>query len=272
VAGGAQVPGVLHVLVEHAPAAQRLLEAVDVFRREFGVEGFLVDGLGQQLSHIALEVGGKGPEALGLAAESIDVVDIGVVIELDEGLQLHAEFLAVVQQGVVVVRDPPGSGIEEVALGEIHGLGGAAHFRELVAGAQRPVPPAGSVLILENPDAIAGLFQFVGRQHSGQARAQHDHRGPLARAGQVGRAKETAFGRVTKGGHHLVHGRCAAHQADGVKKLPARRRLATRFHEMNPLLNRDWRQEDQSPGPGGRVWRPRGGTNRYVGRKRAERV
>jgi hypothetical protein len=147
-------------------------------------------------------------------------VDEGVVVELDERLQRHAEGLAVVQQGAVVVRDAPGPGIEVVAGLEPHILGRAAQLGVGIAAVKRPVPAAGAVLVLQDAHRVAGLVQLMGRQHAGQTRAQHDHR-LAAAARQHRRPVELGLGGVAEGGHGVVEGRRPADEADGRQQLAA---------------------------------------------------
>jgi hypothetical protein len=61
----------LHVVVEHAPAAQGLLQPVAILGGELRVERLLVDRLAEQFGDIALEVGRQRFEALRLAAEGL---------------------------------------------------------------------------------------------------------------------------------------------------------------------------------------------------------
>ena len=148
-------------------------------------------------------------------------MDQGIVVELDKGLQRHAEALAVMQQRAVMVRNAPGAGVQVMAIGELHILGGAAEFRVLVAAIERPVPAAGAVLVFQDLDLVARLLQLIRCKHAAKTGAKHQHGGARARAAQVGRTGELGFSSVTHGGHGLVQGRGAAHHADGRQKLTA---------------------------------------------------
>ena len=56
---------------------------------------------------MAAEVAHDVAAALRLTVEIIAVVHERVVVRLDEGLGLHVEQLAVVQQALVTIADPP---------------------------------------------------------------------------------------------------------------------------------------------------------------------
>ena len=86
------------------------------------VELALLRDLGEQLGDLALEIRLDVAEALRLAAERALRVQIGVVVDLDEGLERDAEPPAVIEQRVVVIGDAPRAGIEIEALVELAGL------------------------------------------------------------------------------------------------------------------------------------------------------
>ena len=83
-----------------------------VFRREFRVQIGGVDGLGRQLGDEAAGVGQILTESDRLAAEGSGVVHPGVVVDVGEGLELHAKSPAVAHQVVVVNGDAGRAGVE----------------------------------------------------------------------------------------------------------------------------------------------------------------
>ena len=95
-------------------------------------------------------------ETLGLAAEGLRVVQIGVVVLLDEGFQLNAQALAVVDHAMMVVGNTPGAGIDVVVAIKGHMLGRAAHLGVGVAASQRPAAAASFLAVLQHLDLIAG--------------------------------------------------------------------------------------------------------------------
>ena len=114
-------------------------------------------------------------EALRLAAERPAAVQIGVVVDLHEGLELHPERLAVAQHAAMVVGQAPRTGIDVEAGIELAFLGKAAELGVAIAAAQGPVAAAGARVVLEHLHLIAGLAQFVGRHEPRDAGAQDQH-------------------------------------------------------------------------------------------------
>jgi hypothetical protein len=88
----------------------------------------LVDRFAQQFGHIAFIIRGQCVEALRRAAKGFGAVDIGVVVELDEGFEADPELAAIMQQRAVMVRDAPRAGVEVIARLKIDLLNRAAQF------------------------------------------------------------------------------------------------------------------------------------------------
>ena len=78
-----------------------------------------------------------------------------------------------------------GPGLKYRPLSNCDMLGDAAQFGIGVAAIERPVPPAGPVVIFQHLHLVAGLAQFIGRHHARDARAQDQNRGALHIARQV---------------------------------------------------------------------------------------
>ena len=95
---------------------------------------------------MAVIVGLDRAETLRLAAKGLAAVHVGVVVDLQEGLERDAEPLAVTEHAAVVIRQPPGTGIDVETGIKLALLGYAAQFGEAIAAAQGPVAPAGRAL------------------------------------------------------------------------------------------------------------------------------
>ena len=88
------------------------------------------------------------------------------MVLLDEGFQLDTQALAVIQHAMVVVRNPPGAGINVIVSVESDLLGGAAHFCIGVAPPQRPAAAAGLFAVFQNLDVIPSGPEFQCRDHA----------------------------------------------------------------------------------------------------------
>src|SRR5262249_59449737 len=118
--------------------------------------------------------------ALRLAVEGALRMEPGVVVHLNERLERDVETSAIVEHAVVMVRNAPWSGIEIESRGELASLRAAAELGVAVAAAPRPATTAGTVVVFEHLDAVAGLAQLERRDQSGEASTQDEHRRPLA--------------------------------------------------------------------------------------------
>ncbi len=132
---------VLVIVVQRPPVLQRRQQHFLVFLGDGLVQRFLLGGFGQQFSDMAVEIRLDVAEALRLAAKRLGRMDIGVVVDLGEGLQRDIEPVDVMQDALVVIGQPPGAGIDILAGIELDMLGGAAQFGVGVAAIKRPVPP-----------------------------------------------------------------------------------------------------------------------------------
>jgi hypothetical protein len=135
--------------------------------------------------------------------------------------ELHAEFLAVMQQAAMVIGNAPRAGIEIETLVEGDLLGDAAHFGIGVAATQRPVPSAGPVVIFQHLHLVAGFAQFIRCGHARKARAQHQHRGAFHIARQFDRVVEVRCSRIAHRHHGFVHHGAARRGADQFQKRAA---------------------------------------------------
>src|SRR5581483_9573911 len=111
---------------ERAPRAQGLQQNFLILLGDGLIQPALLRRLRQQLGDLALEIRFHGADALRRAAESARGVEIGVVIELDEGFQRDVEPLAVIQQRAVVIWNSPRAGIDVEYVLEFAFLGEAA--------------------------------------------------------------------------------------------------------------------------------------------------
>ncbi len=107
------------VRVESPPAPQRLQQQLLVASRDRVIQLPLTGRLGQQLGDAALQVGIEMTETLRLASERVLCVEVGVLIDLHERLECHAQSTAVVDNAVVMRRNPPWAGIQVQVLVEV---------------------------------------------------------------------------------------------------------------------------------------------------------
>lgn len=170
---------ILVVVVQGTVTLQRRHQQFGVLFCHIGIKCLLVHHLGQQLGDMATEVGRDFLEPLRLAVKGFRVVQIGVVVDLDERLQLDAKALAVIQHRKMVRRDPPGAGVDVVALAELDRLSKAAQLGKGVAPAQGPAAPACLLAVFQDLHLIARIAQFERSRHACQAAAQDQHRGAL---------------------------------------------------------------------------------------------
>ena len=103
---------IAEVLVERAERPQRLEQDLLILCRHRVVERALFRRLGQELGDAAVEIGLDVADALRLAVERIGGMQIGVVVELDEGLERDPEAAAIVQDCVMMIGNPPRPRIE----------------------------------------------------------------------------------------------------------------------------------------------------------------
>ena len=190
---------------------------------------------------MALEVGLDLADALRLAAERLGRMQIGIVIELLERLERHAQPLAVIEQAVVVIGNAPRPGIEVEAGVELAFLRRAAQLGIAVAAAQRPVAAAGAVVELEHLHLVAGLAQLQRRHHAGQPGAENQHRCALGIAVELDRPLVAGLRRVSEAGHRLVQRGTSGRQPDQLQQVTSAgtgRFIARHDEERNtPLAN-----------------------------------
>src|SRR5665213_4405927 len=243
------------MLVERAPAAQRLEQDLLVLLGHRIVEMALVRGIAEQLGDAAVEIGGDCAIALRLAAERVVRVDIGVVIDLDERLERDFEALAIIEQRAVVIGNAPRAGIDVEAGIEGAILREAAELDIAVAAAQGPAPPAGAPAIFEDLHFVAGLAQLERRYHAGNPGAEDQHRGALRIAVEAERSLVVGGRRVTQDGHRLIPHTGASRRADRREEIaPAQRGRAVVGQRITP-----WPEPAPAPARDASSWqwRPR---------------
>ena len=123
------------------------------------------------------------------------------MVELDEGLERDAKPAAIVEDRVVVVGDAPWAGIEVEAGVETARLGRAAELGVDVAAADRPVPAAGTAVVFEDFDFVAGPAELERRGHAGEARAEDQDGRPMRIAIEFDRAAIRRFRRKAEAHH-----------------------------------------------------------------------
>ena len=155
-------------------------ELAHVFLRaagQFLVERAAVDRLGEQFAeapaHVISELAvGEGPAAELRASGAVDV---------DHDLHRHAESAGIAEDGMMVMGDAGGAGVEIEARREAADLIGAPDLRDPVAAANRPRAAADPVPRLENGDVPAGAAELPGGDQPGDAGAEDHHPAPAAR-------------------------------------------------------------------------------------------
>ena len=195
-------------------------------------------GIGVLFRHLALEIGLDLADPLRPAAEAGRGVQIGVVVELDEGFERHAEAPAIGQDGAMVVRDPPGAGVEVEPRIEGAVLPGAAELGVGVAAAQRPVATAGPGVEFQHLDRIARVAQFERRRHAGEPRPEDQHRRALGVALELDRPPVAGLGREAEARHGVVQRRAARHPADHREGIATRHGAAKAATLAVPRLAR----------------------------------
>ena len=103
------------------------------------------------------------------------LVVVGSFVEVGEQLDAKTELLAVVQRGVVVLRDACRSRVEVRAVVELGPLRNSAELLVFRAVSDRPATTTGTVPSFEKPTVKTDFSQFIGRAHAGQPRAKDDN-------------------------------------------------------------------------------------------------
>src|SRR5208337_4830406 len=143
------------------------------FRHRF-IERALTAGLREEFCDRPLEVRLDLPNPLGLAVEGRGRVKIGIVIELNERLESNAKPATVIENCMMVVRDPPRPRIEIKAVVEHAVLRGAAEFSVGIATPNRPVSPSGTGIVFQELDLVSDPAEFEGGRHPSESGAQND--------------------------------------------------------------------------------------------------
>src|SRR5262249_24056506 len=148
------------------------------------------------------------------AVERTRRMQIGIMVELDEGLQRDVEPPAVVEQRAMVIGNSPWTRIDIEPLLEFAFLLESAELDKTVAAADRPVAAAGAVVEFEDLNLVAGLAQFQRRHHAGEPGTQDQDRRPLRITRELDRALVGGFGREAETRHRVIHRRTAGDGAD----------------------------------------------------------
>ena len=182
------------IFVERAPLAQRLQQNLLILGADSRIQCLLLRCFGQQLGDMPLVVRLDLAVALRSTAKCAAAVDIGVVVDLEKGLQRNAEELDVMHHAVMVIGNSPGARIDVQVLVEFALLREAAELRVPVAAAQRPISAAGSGVVFEHLNLVAGVAQLIGCGQSGHAGAEDQHRGIARGALEINRPLVRRFG------------------------------------------------------------------------------
>ncbi len=172
-------PLVGHLVPQVSPPLEELDELLLVGGRQLLVQGSLVGGLGEQLRDIAVDIGLGGAVALRLGHAGGLVVDVRVRVDVGEHLDRDAQFTAVVKRDHPL-RDPRGTAVHVVPVGETGGLPVAVEVGRRVTAPDGEVAPTGTVPGLQDRTVVAGLAEFVRRGQPGDTTPEDDHLGRAA--------------------------------------------------------------------------------------------
>ena len=165
-------------------------------------------------------------------------MQIGVVVELDEGLERDPEAAAIVQDRVMVIGNAPWPRIEIKAGVELALLRCAAELGVDVAAPERPVPSARTRVIFKHAHFVAGALKLDRRGHSGEAGPQNDDRRALGVAIEFDRTPVRRFLGVSEASHRLIGGRSADARANDLKQSSPAKSRRRRRSSISPCSHR----------------------------------
>src|SRR5262249_4814757 len=168
-------------------------------------------------------------------SEGIPGVQIGVVVDLDERFEADAQALAIIEDTLVMIRNPPWSGIEVEVLVETAGLLEAAELGKAVAAAQGPTASARAVVVFEDLHLVSDLVQLERRDETSTPRPEDQDGGPLRVPLEPDRPPIARLGREPQGGHGLIHRGASGGGADHGEQTPATHRCCGLFGHGGPL-------------------------------------
>ena len=218
--------------IQRTPVLQRLKQPLQVLLGQAGIELLAAHAFGEQFGDVALVVGLHLAKALRLASVRFTGMHIGVVVDLHERLEHHAEALAVIEHGVMMIGNAPGAGIDVLALVEAALLAKTAQLRVLIAAAQRPAAPARNRIVFEHLHAVAGVAQLERRDQARDTGAQDQHGGALRRALQFYRPAVIRFLGKAKAAHGLIHCRAASNLADECQQITTTQDASLFWHTV----------------------------------------
>src|SRR5690606_35177582 len=109
-----------HVFIQRSPTTQSLQQLFLVLFGQGSIERLSIDGFGQKLGDLSLEIRMDMAKTLGLAIKMLFAMQVRVVVVLNKGFQLDLEPLAIVQQGPVMKGNTPRPRIDVLILVELH--------------------------------------------------------------------------------------------------------------------------------------------------------
>ena len=146
------------------------------------------------------------------------------MVDLHEGLELHAQATTQFQHAAVVVRNAPWTRVQIQVLVELAVLPLATELGIAVTAAHAPVAAAGAIVELENLHLVASLLQLVGGRHARNAGAENQHGCAGRRALQVRRARVGRLSSVSQRAHRLIHRTGAGGDANHPQQVATARR------------------------------------------------
>src|SRR6202011_4365754 len=96
-----------------------------------------------------------GAQSLRLAAKRLAAMQVGVVIDLHEGLERDTKPLAVTEHSAMGIRQPPRTRIDVQVRIKSALLSLSAQLRVAIAAAQRPVAAAGARVVFQHLHLVA---------------------------------------------------------------------------------------------------------------------
>jgi hypothetical protein len=179
-------------------------------------------------AHVGLDLGAA--QALLRQRPGVFQVDEGMVVIVDHDFQRHVEQPCVVQRGLVVERDAPGTVVDVMAFVEAAVLGLAAQFLQLETLARRLAAPTGEGARFQHFYPVAEFAQFEGRGHAGQAGTEDQHLLALAAAAQGRRRCHLRCNAHAPGIHGVKEERRAADGGSAIQEITSGQRRGKTFH------------------------------------------
>ena len=207
--GTAQPGWPVHELVgiQVAGSDQKPDQELLVFLGKWCVDLALLHRLGEQLRGGSPEVCLDLPQAHSPAGQrspfGVFFPHVVRVAPVHEQLQRNTELLAITEHSLVVVRNPPGAGVQVLPFVEVAHLVFAPDLRVLRPAPDRPTEATHPLAGFQDVVVVAQLPQLVPHREPRHAGAQHDHLRVRRPALQLrSRARDAHQATRAHGSHH----------------------------------------------------------------------